>query len=326
MKKALSVVFIIALIFSLYGCDILDSNNTDNAQHTYVITFVYNNGTDPKTETVKRSEKVTKPLNPTKTNCVFDNWYESGLIKIFDFSTAITSDKTLYAKWTVDYPTIQNTVMTTQIKACVKLEVKFYNTFLGIETESKTVTGSGVIFYEGKYSNTNNHYYEVLTNNHVTFKSAEYAKYSNRSIKIIDSKGNKYDAVFNKADAEYDLSLVYFTKNIELHVIKRATKNPTVNQELISIGEPQGQTNTVTYGEVLQYRNSNVNGTTFNNILVHSAPSAGGSSGGPVLDTNLNLVGINFAGSDPTDFSNSGYTCAMPIEKVAEFLNKYFWA
>ena len=49
------------------------------------------------------------PINPTKTGYAFAGWYtDEGLSTAFDASTPITSDLTLYAKWTplpnIQYP------------------------------------------------------------------------------------------------------------------------------------------------------------------------------------------------------------------------------
>ena len=45
--------------------------------------------------------KATKPANPTKSGNVFTGWYADSALKTpFDFSTPITKDTTIYAKWT----------------------------------------------------------------------------------------------------------------------------------------------------------------------------------------------------------------------------------
>ena len=43
---------------------------------------------------------IDEPVDPTKTNNLFDGWYlESNYVTLFDFSDPILSDLTLYAKW-----------------------------------------------------------------------------------------------------------------------------------------------------------------------------------------------------------------------------------
>ncbi len=51
---------------------------------------------------VANGETVAKPADPTKEGYTFTNWYENEpLTIVFDFSTEITSDWTLYAGWQV---------------------------------------------------------------------------------------------------------------------------------------------------------------------------------------------------------------------------------
>lgn len=217
----------------------------------------------------------------------------------------------------IDYPGIQNQIMAQHIRACVTIEVEFYNTFLGIKTEWMTQTGSGVIFDEGKYNNSNDRYYYVITNNHVTSNGSD-KNYSERTVKVIDYLGNTYTAQKTiTSSSAYDLSALYFTKKIDLYVLTRAATNPTIAQDIIAVGQPGGQTNTVTWGKVQYYGKVTTDDKTSNvqfNVLIHTAPIASGSSGGPLLNTNLRIVAINFAGT------TSGYGAAIPIEKVNEFL------
>ena len=69
---------------------------------TYTVTFNSNGGTFVSPKIVNHGETVTQPSNPTKTGNTFAGWYnDSALTSQFNFSTAITSDITLYAKWEV---------------------------------------------------------------------------------------------------------------------------------------------------------------------------------------------------------------------------------
>jgi len=100
-----------------YGCtnawdfdtDMVSSDITLYAKWTinsYTVTFDSQDGSAVGSQTVGHCEKVTKPANPTNidTDYVFDGWYEeSECTNAWDFDTdMVSSDVTLYAKWTID--------------------------------------------------------------------------------------------------------------------------------------------------------------------------------------------------------------------------------
>ena len=65
------------------------------------VTFNSNGGSSVAAQTVDNGGKATKPSDPTKSGYTFDGWYtDSACTKAYDFSSAVTSDITLYAKWT----------------------------------------------------------------------------------------------------------------------------------------------------------------------------------------------------------------------------------
>jgi uncharacterized repeat protein (TIGR02543 family) len=65
------------------------------------VSFDSNGGTAVSSETVGNNSMAEEPFAPTKDGYTFGGWYsDMGLTAAFDFSTAITADITLYAKWT----------------------------------------------------------------------------------------------------------------------------------------------------------------------------------------------------------------------------------
>ncbi len=68
---------------------------------TYAVEFLDENGTTISTKlTVNENACATKPTNPTKTGYKFINWYTStSFTTIFDFTTKITSNTKIYAKF-----------------------------------------------------------------------------------------------------------------------------------------------------------------------------------------------------------------------------------
>lgn len=95
---------------TLYAKWVSDSVNM------YTVKFNENYGTDPKetTSNVAENNVVSRPTDPERANVstkgheannfVFGGWYTDKECKTaFDFNTKITSDLTLYAKWTGRY-------------------------------------------------------------------------------------------------------------------------------------------------------------------------------------------------------------------------------
>lgn len=78
------------------------SANAQSGAVTYTVTFNANgHGSAPSAQTVPAGGTATLPTAPTAAGYVFDGWYtEAACTNVFDFSTPITENTTLYAKWT----------------------------------------------------------------------------------------------------------------------------------------------------------------------------------------------------------------------------------
>lgn len=65
------------------------------------VTFNSNGGSAVASQTVVSGSTATQPSNPTKAGFTFAGWYtDTGLTNAFAFTTAITANTVLYAKWT----------------------------------------------------------------------------------------------------------------------------------------------------------------------------------------------------------------------------------
>lgn len=103
------------------------STKTTNGKSCKVV-FKANGGSSVSSQYVLYNAKATKPKNPTKSGYTFGGWYtDSKCTKAYSFSTKLTGNKTLYAKWLKKYT------------------VKFDANSGSVKTKSKKVT------YTAKY-------------------------------------------------------------------------------------------------------------------------------------------------------------------------------
>ena len=73
---------------------------TVSGNEIFVITFDTNGGSEIESQNVELGNKVTEPLDPTKTGFTFGGWYTSTYYDTeFDFNSAISADTAIYAKW-----------------------------------------------------------------------------------------------------------------------------------------------------------------------------------------------------------------------------------
>lgn len=82
-------------------------SNTENTKEeiftSYTVSFNTNGGNEIASLTAVEGETIVKPITPIKTGYTFDEWYtDISFSNLFDFSTKITSDIILYAKWKVN--------------------------------------------------------------------------------------------------------------------------------------------------------------------------------------------------------------------------------
>lgn len=322
-RRTFSILFLMIFSFLIASCGLLGTDGDDNIfdpifEKVEFRVYFYVDGKMHDYQDVSNRERIHPPNIPLKKNFEIVGWVnERG--DLVDFKNRFSSSQTFYAKYSADYSKIHNELTHSIISANVKIYKTAYNSgFLGL-TKKDIISGqgSGIIFHD-----EHNKYY-VLTNEHVTTKTnREHVHFE-----ITDYKGNTYKAYLqsNSEQAQYDLSVLYFKKGLEeLHVIERANKNPPAREEVIAVGQPKGQMNASTFGEVTKYASvSTTNGfkPSFDAIY-HNAYIDNGSSGGALLDFDFNLVGINFASWGSSTINNA-VAISVPIETVEKYLRTY---
>ncbi len=71
--------------------------------NSYTVGFNSNGGSVVSSQSIDEGEMVTNPEEPTREGYVFSGWYNNTLTTAYDFTTPVTSNFTLYAKWTAIY-------------------------------------------------------------------------------------------------------------------------------------------------------------------------------------------------------------------------------
>jgi S1-C subfamily serine protease len=215
-----------------------------------------------------------------------------------------------------DYKEITNDIFTKYIEMNVTV-ITTHQT----SKESYSSQGSGVIYKEDRS------YYYCLTNAHVVASdsSHEIITYT-----VYDCYGQQHIGALVNSDPEYDLAVIKFMKGKEpLCVVDLATRDPFIGEDVIILGTPNGLINSVTYGDVCDYGYVNMteeDGERDDNVafdvIWHDAPMWEGASGSVLLNTDMELVGINYAVSTD-DEGNFVYGYAISVSKVLEYLNKH---
>ncbi len=103
----------------------------------HTVTFNANgHGTAPANQTVEDGKTATEPTDPTATGYTFGGWYtDKACTTAYDFTTTVTKDITLYAKWTAKKYTVQftgdstNTTGTGTFDYNTSVTVKYVATF-----------------------------------------------------------------------------------------------------------------------------------------------------------------------------------------------------
>lgn len=216
-----------------------------------------------------------------------------------------------------------NDVTETAVKACVKIETENYTntqTPEGPVPFGVLFQGSGVIFKK------ENGVYYALTNNHVTEKLAEYREYE---IFVYDCYGNEYTGSLESSSASDDLAVVSFSDtegyDANLNVLSIAETNAAAGATVASVGAPDGQFNAVTIGKIKRYSTviltEEVSASDVRYpVVCHTAITHQGSSGGMLVDKNLRIVGVNYAGATDETSGKFYEGYAIPAEKIREFL------
>jgi S1-C subfamily serine protease len=156
----------------------------------------------------------------------------------------------------------------------------------------------------------------ILTNNHVISGSSK--------IEVRFSDGSRYTAKVLVADRADDLAMIQIDPKKKVPFLKLGDSDGLqVGQKVLAIGNPFGFSGTLTTGIVSslgrEIRNEN---STLEGLVQTDAAINEGNSGGPLLDSQGNVIGINTAILAPSG-GNIGIGFAMPINRAKAMLEDF---
>ncbi len=191
----------------------------------------------------------------------------------------------------------------------------FYDLFFGYrddgEPELKLGYGSGVILTSDGY---------IVTNNHVIKGSEE--------VEVILNDKRSFDAEIMGTDPNTDLAVLKIRENNLPFLRFGNSDNLRLGEWVLAVGNPYNLTSTVTAGIVsAKARNIGILGEVLDieSFIQTDAAVNPGNSGGALVNTNGDLVGINAAIASRTG-AFTGYSFAIPVslvKKVVEDIIEY---
>ena len=163
--------------------------------------------------------------------------------------------------------------------------------------------GSGFVFEKEGY---------ILTNNHVVYGATK--------ITVIFANGKKYDAKIIGTDKLTDLAVLKIESNKTFPVLKLGKSNQVeIGDWVIAVGSPLNVGLTVTKG-IISARGRNIQTGLYDDYLQTDAPINRGNSGGPLINMDGEVVGINTVIISPTG-ANVGLGFAIP-SKIVKRISK----
>lgn len=157
----------------------------------------------------------------------------------------------------------------------------------------------------GAFINTN----LIVTNLHVIEKGSKYMFNTN------DNKTNNKLIIY-KIDPIHDIAILkssYYKSDLFLNLVR---KFPKIGDEILVCGAPEGLEGTISNGIVSSIRKNKPYDF---DLIQFTAPISFGSSGGPLINNKMELIGITVSGIDRNDAQNLNF--AVPSKYIINLLD-----
>lgn len=167
-------------------------------------------------------------------------------------------------------------------------------------------SGSGAVIFEDGY---------IVTNFHVVSAARENGRIVVRFDPADDPE--PYEARLISFVEEEDLALIKIDGPKPFPTIPLCASDPILGETVIAIGNPFGQSHTVSTGIISgMHRNIQASGRVFENLIQTDASINLGNSGGPLLNVNGEIIGLNTAMNMAAE--NIGF--AIPVDRIRRVL------
>ncbi len=190
-----------------------------------------------------------------------------------------------------------------------------------IKEDGTASSGSGVIYkVETNDYNGYDHRYYVITNHHVLENHEEINVVYERYGMLNDIPFDRIEVL--GTDPITDIAVLTFESTQEFPIMPFADSYEiNVGQFVFAIGNPLGfqYYATATMGIISGTARFLETGTFNATVIQHDAPISPGNSGGPLVDINGRLVGINHMKVDQFQATNIGF--AVPSNTVQRIVN-----
>jgi len=201
------------------------------------------------------------------------------------------------------YITSPGAIYQQNVQSVVLITAEMTSVMFGQSTTG-TSSGSGFVITEDGY---------VVTNHHVVDKAT--------GVTVTMYDGTEYDAKIIGSDSTNDVALLKIDEDVTLQAVAIGSSNAlSVGDQVVAIGNPLGElTSTLTVGYVsAKERDVTTDGTTINMIQTDAAINSG-NSGGPLFNSQGEVVGITtakYSGNSSSGASIEGIGFAIPIDDV----------
>lgn len=161
----------------------------------------------------------------------------------------------------------------------------------------------------------------IITNQHVVSDTTS-------NYKVVTSDGKEYDVQNITRDSVYDIAILKINAENLKPLSLGDSDNLAVGQEVIAIGTPLGEyAGSVTKGIISGLHRTvtassdwfDSTSKTYEDVIQTDAAVNPGNSGGPLLNSQGEVIGINFATTSGAD----NISFALPINRVKERIEEY---